>query len=156
MIALTTRDVAQTRALGERLAKQLRAGDVLVLRGQMGAGKSELARGIARGLGVGGHIVSPSFTILQVYEQGRLPLYHFDWYRLQSADELYELSMDEYLLGDGVAVVEWPEMAEEAVPEARLEVSLTPRGENVRDIALSETGGFRALDARALLAEGTA
>lgn len=153
MIALSTRSAAQTRALGERLARQLCPGDVLLLRGRMGAGKSELARGIARGLGVEGRVVSPSFTILQVYEQGRLPLYHFDWYRLQSAEELYELSMDEYLLGEGVAVVEWPEMAEEAVPEKHLEIALAPTGENDREITLVEAGGFHALDARALEVE---
>ena len=150
-MTLTTHSAAETRALGERLARQLQPGDVLLLRGRMGAGKSELTRGIARGLGVEGHVVSPTFTIMQLYGDGRLPLYHFDWYRLQGAEELYELSMEEYLLGDGVAVVEWPEMAEDAVPEKRLEIALELRGEDERAMTLKEVGGFRALNARALL-----
>ena len=96
---------AQTRAIGQALAQQLRPGDVLLLLGDLGAGKSELTRGLARGLGVTATVSSPSFTILNVYDDGTLPLYHFDWYRLESSEELYELGMEEYLGGDGVAVV---------------------------------------------------
>ncbi len=77
-----TNSAAETRALGEELSSSLRPGDVVVLEGELGAGKSELARGIARGLGVRETVTSPSFTILNVYESGRYPLYHFDWYRL--------------------------------------------------------------------------
>ena len=101
-----TNSAAETRKLGERLAGQLKAGDVILLEGELGAGKSELARGVAKGLGVQETVTSPSFTILNVYESGRVPLYHFDWYRLESAGELYELGMDEYLGGDGIALVE--------------------------------------------------
>lgn len=137
-----TQSAAETRALGEKLARGLGPGDVLLLYGEMGAGKSELARGIAKGLGIQGHVPSPTFTILQVYEQGRLPLYHFDWYRLGSAQELYELGMEEYLQGNGVAVVEWPDMAQEAIPERHLAVHLTPEGEEGRRIALEPQGGF--------------
>ncbi len=137
---------AETRKAGECLASRLQAGDVLALYGDMGAGKSELTRGIARGLGVEGHIVSPTFTVLQAYESGRLPLYHFDWYRLSGPEELYELTMEEYLYGQGVAVVEWPQQAAEALPETHLKVTLTPLGENRRRIALEPMGGFRTLE----------
>ncbi len=133
----------ETRRLGEGLAQALRPGDVILLRGTLGAGKSELTRGIARGLGVTETVTSPSFTILNVYESGRLPLYHFDWYRLESAEELYELGMDEYLTGDGVAVVEWPERCEEAVPETALEIRIRPTGEETREIQAVRLGGFR-------------
>ena len=126
-----TNSAAETRALGEKLASRLKAGDVVVLEGELGAGKSELARGIARGLGVTETVTSPSFTILNVYESGRCPLYHFDWYRLESEEELYELGMDEYLGGDGIAVVEWAERCPDAVPE------------NVLRIRLEVTGGER-------------
>jgi tRNA threonylcarbamoyladenosine biosynthesis protein TsaE len=85
----------ETRKLGERLAEGVRPGDVILLEGPLGAGKSELARGIARGLGVEETVTSPSFTILNVYTSGRIPLYHFDWYRLESEEELYELGMEE-------------------------------------------------------------
>ncbi|MDD3411597.1 MAG: tRNA (adenosine(37)-N6)-threonylcarbamoyltransferase complex ATPase subunit type 1 TsaE [Eubacteriales bacterium] len=146
MIKLETHSPAETRALGTRLAAQLRAGDVLLLTGELGAGKSEFTRGLARGLGVTGYVTSPSFTILQVHDEGRLPLYHFDWYRLESADELYELSMDEYLYGDGVAVVEWPDTIPEAVPETALRVRLTALDDTSRRVELEAVGGFRELE----------
>ncbi|MEG0639158.1 MAG: tRNA (adenosine(37)-N6)-threonylcarbamoyltransferase complex ATPase subunit type 1 TsaE, partial [Clostridia bacterium] len=75
----------------------------------------------------------------------RLPLYHFDWYRLSSAEELYELSMDEYLYGSGVAVIEWPSRAQEAIPESHLQITLTPTDENTREIEYQSVGGFRKL-----------
>ena len=133
MIAMT-KSAAETRQLGERIAARLKPGDVLLLEGDLGAGKSELTRGIARGLGVTETVTSPSFTILNVYESGRCPLYHFDWYRLESAEELYELGMDEYLGGDGIAVVEWPEMCPDAVPENAVRIRLEAAGENERKI----------------------
>ena len=142
---MITTSVKETRALGARLAASLRPGDVLLLFGDMGAGKSELTRGIASGLGIAGPIASPSFTILQVYEDGRIPLYHFDWYRMESVEELYELGMEEYLGGDGVAVIEWPTRCPEAIPESYLEVVLKPAGENLREISWRSAGNFRAI-----------
>ena len=136
----------ETRALGRRLADELRAGDVLLLWGDLGAGKSELTRGIAEGLGVTATVTSPSFTILNVYDDGRLPLYHFDWYRLESAEELFEMGMEEYLGGDGVAVVEWPGQCPEAIPETHLALKLTPVGENEREVTFTPVGGFRTFD----------
>ena len=131
-----TNSATETRALGERLASQLEPGDVIILKGELGAGKSELTRGIARGLGVQETVTSPSFTILNVYESGRCPLYHFDWYRLESEEELYELGMDEYLGGDGIAVVEWAERCPEAVPENCIRISMEITGENNRRIEI--------------------
>lgn len=142
---MLTNSPAETRALGQHLARYLRPGDVLLLRGDLGAGKSELTRGIAGGLGVTSPVTSPSFTILNVYDEGRVPLYHFDWYRLNSVDELYEMGMDEYLGGDGVAVVEWPSQCPEAIPETHLSIRLTPVGENARDVTLTPMGDFRDL-----------
>ena len=140
-----TNSAAETRALGERLAKQLKAGDVILLEGELGAGKSELARGVAKGLGVQETVTSPSFTILNVYVSGRLPLYHFDWYRLESDEELYELGMDEYLGGDGVALVEWPGRCPDAVPEDCLLIRIEAEGEQVRRITEETHGGFRRI-----------
>lgn len=153
---LNSHSVAQTHAIGQRLAKQLQPGDVLLMLGDMGAGKSELTRGIAKGLGVTGYVTSPTFTILQVHDEGRMPLYHFDWYRLSDVEELYELSMDEYLYGDGVSVIEWPSRAEEAIPEQYLEIELIPAGDDERIIELRPYGGFRTLDENALQQEGDA
>ena len=133
-----TNSAAETRALGEQLARRLQPGDTVILEGELGAGKSELARGIARGLGVTETVTSPSFTILNVYESGRCPLYHFDWYRLESEEELDELGMDEYLGGDGVAVVEWAERCPDAVPEKRIRIRLEVTGEETRRIEISE------------------
>ena len=147
---MRTNSPAETRALGCHLAAQLCSGDVLLLLGDLGAGKSELTRGIARGLGVSSPVASPSFTILNVYDEGRIPLYHFDWYRLNSAEELYEMGMDEYLGGDGVAVVEWPSRCPEAVPEKHLEVRIDPVDDCAREIALIPRGGFRELSLEAM------
>ena len=135
---MITKSAAETRALGEKLAGRLKPGDVLLLEGDLGAGKSELTRGIAKGLGVTETVTSPSFTILNVYESGRCPLYHFDWYRLESAEELYELGMDEYLGGDGIAVVEWPGRCPDAVPEGAVRIRMTAAGENERMIESDE------------------
>ena len=135
----------ETRALGRQLAQSLRAGDVLLLWGDLGAGKSEFTRGVAEGLGVTSTVTSPSFTILNVYDEGSLPLYHFDWYRLNGVDELYEMGMDEYLGGDGVAVVEWPSQCPEAIPETHLAVHLTPVGDAQREVTFAPMGDFRSI-----------
>ena len=135
----------ETREIGERLARSLKAGDVILLDGDLGAGKTELARGIARGLGVKETVTSPSFTILNVYDSGILPLYHFDWYRLDSEEELYELGLDEYLGGDGAALVEWPARCPDAVPPVHLTIRLEPVGETQRRLLFQPAGGFRNL-----------
>jgi len=149
---LISTSVAQTQKIGAALSQQLEPNDVLILLGDMGAGKSELTRGLARGLGVTGYVTSPTFTIMQLHDSGRLPLYHFDWYRLESAEELYELSMDEYLQNGGVAVIEWPSRAEEVLPESYLEVLLKPLGDDERQITFTPVGGFRDIDEEAIRA----
>ena len=142
---MRTHSPSETRALGAWLADRLRPGDVVCLWGDLGAGKSELTRGLAAGLGVSAPVTSPSFTIMNVYGEGRIPLYHFDWYRLESSEELYEMGMDEYLGGDGVAVVEWPGICPDALPETRLDVTLTPQSETERDVTLTPRGAFRPI-----------
>lgn len=142
---MITHSPGETRALGARLAQLLLPGDVLLLEGDLGAGKSELTRGIARGLGIAGPIASPSFTILNVYEEGRVPLYHFDWYRLGGSGELWDMGLDEYLGGDGIAVIEWPTRCPEAIPEDHLLVTIRPLDDTTRDITLAPAGSFRTL-----------
>ena len=136
---------AETRDMGIRLAQRLRPGDVVLLSGDLGAGKSVLARGIAGGLGVTETVTSPTFTILNVYESGRTPLYHFDWYRLESEEELYEMGLQEYLGGNGIALVEWPEICAGAIPETCLRVTIRSTGETTREITLEPAGGFRTI-----------
>lgn len=145
-----------TRKLGGRLAEELQAGDVVLLEGPLGAGKSELARGIAMGLGVRETVTSPSFTILNAYTSGRIPLYHFDWYRLESEEELYELGLEEYLGGDGVALVEWPGRCPEALPGKFMMIEICPEGENCRSFRIRRHGGFRPLRWAAGTEEGKA
>ena len=143
---MRTHSPMETRAFGEMLAQKLHPGDVLLLLGDLGAGKSELTRGIAAGLHVAETVTSPSFPILNVYESGRVPLYHFDWYRLQSAEELWELGMDEYLGGDGIAVVEWSSRLPEAIPETYLEIFIDTVDDTTREIILTPVGGFRSME----------
>ena len=98
-----------TRALGAAWAARCAGGEVFALHGPLGAGKTELVKGLARGLGFPGEVTSPTFSLLHEYLGGRLPLYHFDLYRLGGAEEAVRLGIEEYLEGGGVAVVEWPE-----------------------------------------------
>lgn len=108
-------DLAATNALATRLAPLLRRHDVIVLRGDLGAGKTTFAQFLLQALGVTDTITSPTFTLAQIYETPRFPVYHFDWYRLKTPQEVEELGFDE-ALGDGVCVIEWPEKAESYLP----------------------------------------
>ena len=135
-----------TRDIGRRLSAHLRDGDTVVLEGELGAGKSEFARGIARGLNYEGPIPSPSFTILNEYEGGRLALHHFDWYRLSDSEELYESGLNEYIGAKGVSVIEWSERAPDALPADYLVVSLLPLEDGTRRITISGAGNFPVPD----------
>lgn len=147
---ILTHSAEETQALGRKLAAQLHRGDVVLLQGDLGAGKSELARGVARGLGITGPIPSPSFTILNAYDEGKLPLYHFDWYRIESAQEIYEMGMEEMLTGDGIALIEWSERAKECLPSQYLEVFIQTKSENTRQISFLTHGDFSFIEERLL------
>lgn len=140
---VVTRSVEETRALGEQLGRDvLVPGDVVVLSGELGAGKTALAQGVGRGLGVDGPVVSPTFTLVREYE-GRHPLCHVDLYRLEWVQELHELGIEEHL-DDSVTLIEWGEMAASALPSDRLEVRLTPGvGPDERIIELVLLGSWR-------------
>lgn len=144
--AVITCSASETREVAAELAGFLKSGDVLVLRGDLGAGKSEFARGIARGIGITGAVPSPTFTIMNLYESGRLPLYHFDWYRVEDAEELYEIGAQEQLPGEGITLVEWAERAEELLPETRLEIVIEPLNEDERLLRFCPQGAFHAMD----------
>ena len=107
----------ETRAFGLELAETLAAGDVVALIGDLGTGKTALTRYIAEGLGVKARITSPTFTIVKEYADGRLPLYHFDVYRVSDEDELFNIGIDEYFYGEGVCVVEWADLILGILPE---------------------------------------
>jgi len=131
-----TSSAAETEAVGARLAERLRPGDVVVLSGEVGAGKTTLIRGACRALGVGGPVTSPTFTIGQRYEGGRMPVSHLDLYRLQSLEGEDPALLDDYLGGDGVAFVEWPAAGAGHLGRPALEVRLEHAGEERRRIEI--------------------
>ena len=146
MISYIFEQEEQTQRLGLALGSCLRKGDVVLLRGEMGAGKSVLTRAAAREMGVEGPVPSPTFTILNVHEGTDMRLYHFDLYRLEGADALYEMGLEEYIPSvDGATFIEWPEMAEEAMPEDALTVTLTYGEDGLsRKAELTPGGAFDA------------
>lgn len=107
----------EAREFALELAKNLAPGSVIALKGELGTGKTILTKYIAEGLGISEVITSPTFTIIHEYRSGRLPMYHFDVYRLCDEEEMYELGYEEYFFGDGVCVVEWADTIEELIPE---------------------------------------
>lgn len=119
----------ETEALGARLALWLAPGDVVALRGGLGAGKTCFTRGLARGLGCQGRVASPTFTIVNEYA-GTPPLFHFDMYRLAGAEELYNIGWEDYLSRGGVCAVEWSERVAEALPKTTVTATLRPCPEN--------------------------
>ena len=114
----------ETEALGERLAACLRPGDVIAYTGDLGAGKTAFTRGLARGLGVSERVTSPTFTLVNEYEGGRLPLFHFDLYRMGSSEELFDIGWEDYLARGGVCAVEWSEHAAGAFEEEPIWVNI--------------------------------
>ena len=133
-----SRGEADTEALGRRLAAALTPGAVLAYRGDLGMGKTAFTRGLAKGLGFQGRVTSPTFTIVNEYEGGSLPLFHFDMYRLKDADDLFDIGWEDYLDRGGVCAVEWSERVEEALPEDAVTVTIArcPDHENWRVIAV--------------------
>ena len=136
-----TASEAETEALGEALGKTLSPGAVVAFTGDLGAGKTAFTRGLARGLGIGERVTSPTFTIVNEYEGGRLPLFHFDMYRLGSSDELFDIGWDDYLERGGVCAVEWSENVADAIPPdaVRVAIERAPGGDDCRRITI--TGG---------------
>ena len=116
----------ETEAAGEALAARLKAGDVVAYRGDLGAGKTVFTRGLARGLGCTGRVSSPTFTIVNEHE-GRLPLFHFDLYRLGDGEELFDIGWEDYLSRPGVCAVEWSERVEDALPPGTVVVTIERR-----------------------------
>ena len=114
---LKIKNEEETRRFGLDLAHELKAGDVVALIGDLGTGKTALTRYIAEGLGITARVNSPTFTIVKEYREGRLPLFHFDVYRVSDPDELFNIGADEYFYGDGVCVVEWADLIEELLHE---------------------------------------
>ena len=139
---LTTHSADETQALGKKLAESLRPGDVIAYFGDLGAGKTAFTRGIAEGLGVLEQVTSPTYTIVNEYLSGRLPLFHFDMYRLGSSDELFDIGWEDYLARGGVCAVEWSENVEDALQDAiRITIEKDSLAPDTRHITIE--GGSR-------------
>lgn len=136
----TTAGEEQTEALGVRLGKLIQPGAVIAYTGDLGAGKTAFTRGLARGLGIPDRVTSPTFTIVNEYEGGRLPLFHFDMYRLGSSDELFDIGWEDYLTRGGVCAVEWSEHVDDAMPADTLWVDIA-RGTDESDRIITISGG---------------
>ena len=135
-----TNSPAETEALGQRLAETLQPGDVIAYTGDLGAGKTAFVRGMAQGLGISQRVTSPTFTIVNEY-QGRIPLFHFDMYRLPDADALFDIGWEDYLAREGLCAVEWSENILDALPPGTLYVKLDKRSETHRHITVYREEG---------------
>jgi tRNA threonylcarbamoyladenosine biosynthesis protein TsaE len=142
----TTSSEAETILLGREFARRLILGDVVALNGELGSGKTQFIKGVCLGLGVSEIVASPSFVIMNEYKAvrngaGTFSVYHFDFYRVKSLNEIYDLGIEEYLYGRGICVIEWAKAAEPLLPKDRYEVSLCILGEeNIREIRIERIG----------------
>lgn len=139
VVDFVTHSSNQTQKAGAVLGRLLQAGDVILLEGELGAGKTTFTKGVGQGLGVEGYVNSPTFTLVNEY-QGRLPLYHMDCYRLESPREALDLGIEEYLYGDGATIIEWPERITEVLPQEFLRVKLGYVNDTKRTIRLEPFG----------------
>jgi tRNA threonylcarbamoyladenosine biosynthesis protein TsaE len=130
-------NAAETEAAGARLAGKIRAGDVLALVGDLGAGKTQFVKGLAKGLGSRDIVTSPTFTLLHEYQCSQLPIYHFDFYRIESLPALRAIGFDEIVFGDGVSVIEWADRFAEAIPPQARWINFEIASEDQRRIDLS-------------------
>ena len=137
--------VEETEGIGEKLGKMLPPGTILAYRGDLGAGKTAFTRGLARGLGCRERVTSPTYTIVNEYLGGRLPLFHFDMYRLSSADDLWDIGWEDYLERQGVCAVEWSENVQDALEDA-IVITIEKTGSESRRITLEGGACFAAFD----------
>ncbi len=139
-----TNSEEETLALGREIGMAAKPGEVYALEGDLGVGKTVFAKGFAEGLGIDEAVISPTFTIMQIYEGGRLPLYHFDVYRIEEPEEMDEIGYEEYFFGQGVCLVEWANQLPEIMPKEtiRIRVSKEPeKGFSYRSIEIEGLEG---------------
>lgn len=121
---IETNSAQETFALGEKIGRQARAGEIYTLLGDLGAGKTVFTQGVASGLGITEPVNSPTFTILQIYGEGRLPFYHFDVYRIGDVEEMEEIGYEDYFYGDGLCLIEWANLIEEILPQDAIQITI--------------------------------
>lgn len=124
MMVIETNTAEETFQLGEKLGRLAIPGQIYTLNGDLGVGKTVFTQGVARGLGIKEPVNSPTFTIVQEYEDGRMPFYHFDVYRIGDLEEMEEIGYDDYFFGDGICLVEWAELIEELLPDSIISVTI--------------------------------
>ncbi len=146
MIKITTNSAEETAEAGFWLGSLLKPGDVVCLSGGLGAGKTAFAGGMAKALGIGGYITSPTFSIVNEYK-GRIPLYHFDVYRIADTDEMFEIGFEEYLDAGGVVAIEWAELIDGLIPEKHISVSIE------KDIKFNSNGNSDDFNKRIITCE---
>lgn len=137
------KNVEETTELGFSIGKLLNSGDIVCLTGDLGTGKTHITKGIAKGLGIDDHITSPTFTIVNEYDSGRLKLYHFDVYRVSDPDEIYAIGFDDYIFSNGVSIIEWANYIEEILPSDYLHILIEKdlsNGEDYRKITITPYG----------------
>ena len=142
-MVIETRSPEETFQLGEELGRKAVPGQVFTLTGDLGVGKTVFTQGFAKGLGIEEPVNSPTFTIVQVYDEGRLPLYHFDVYRIGDVEEMEEVGFDDYVMGEGVSLIEWADLIEEILPEKRTEIRIEKdleQGFDYRKITVEKLG----------------
>ena len=136
MATFISNNPAETEAIGQRFAKDVGAGSVLALKGELGSGKTQFVKGLVAGLGSGAAVTSPTFTILHEYSSGRFPVYHFDFFRLEDRQSVARLGLDDYFFGDGVSVIEWADRFPEFIPGQARWILFEIKSENTRAITL--------------------
>ena len=123
-VIIETENPEETFALGQKIGRAATPGQVYTLTGDLGVGKTVFTQGVASGLGITEPVNSPTFTIVQVLEEGRLPFYHFDVYRIGDIEEMEEIGYDDYFFGEGICLIEWAELIEEILPENRISITI--------------------------------
>lgn len=142
MIEIETHSFEETVEFGKKLGYILNNGDIICLSGDLGTGKTALTNGIAKSLEINSYITSPTFTLVNEYE-GRIPLYHFDVYRIADPDEMFDIGFEEYINGQGITIIEWGEQIEEILPKEIIKIKITKnlnKGLDVREIAIDFIG----------------
>lgn len=142
MIEYISKSISDTNAIAKELAQNAKPGDVIALVGEMGAGKTHFSKAFAKELGITSTVNSPTFTIMNSYEEGRIPLYHFDAYRIEDPDEMTEIGFEEFIYGHGVCVIEWADIIKDILPTSFLLVKIETLGENERKIKIEEVNGL--------------
>lgn len=141
---IETHSAQETFELGEKIGKAAKSGQVYSLIGDLGVGKTVFTQGVAAGLGIAEPVNSPTFTIMQIYEEGRLPFYHFDVYRIGDVEEMEEIGYEEFFYGDGVCLIEWADLIEEILPEGCIRISIEKnlaQGFDYRTIRIEQEQG---------------